>query len=51
MVELVKAAERAIAAEVFIPNEQSYFCSGCCYADACRAWHRQAARVSVRMAA
>jgi hypothetical protein len=51
MVELVKLAERAIVAEVFIPNEQSYFCAGCCFAEACRGWHREADRVSVRMAA
>ena len=51
MVELVKLAERAIAAEVFIPNGQSYFCSTCCFAEACKGWHREANRVSVRMAA
>lgn len=50
MVELVKVAEKAIAAEAFIPNEQSFFCASCCYAEACRNWHHEHARVSVRMA-
>jgi putative RecB family exonuclease len=51
MVELVKLAERAIQAELFLPNEQSFYCGGCPFQEACRAWHRQAANVSVRMAA
>jgi hypothetical protein len=51
MVELVKAVERAIQAEVFLPNEQGFYCGGCPYQDACKAWHRQASRVNVKMAA
>lgn len=51
MVELVKLVERAIQAEVFLPSEQGFYCGGCPHQEACRAWHRKAARVSVRMAA
>ena len=51
MVELVKQAEKMIAAEHFLPSEQGFYCSGCPHQEACRAWHRGAARVSVRMAA
>ncbi len=47
MVELVKRVESMIAAEHFLPNEQSYFCSGCPHQAACRAWHRAGSRVSV----
>ena len=49
MVELVKLAESMIAAEHFLPNEQSFYCAGCPHQEACRGWYR--ARVSVRMAA
>ena len=51
MVELVKQAEKMIAAEHFLPSEQGFYCSGCPHQEACRAWHRSTARVSVRMAA
>ena len=51
MVELVKQAEKMIAAEHFLPSEQGFYCSGCPHQEACRAWHRSAARVQVRMAA
>ena len=51
MVELVKRVDAMIAAEHFLPAEQSYWCAGCQYGVACRAWHRQASRVSVLKAA
>jgi putative RecB family exonuclease len=51
MVELVKLVERAIQAEIFMPSEQGFYCGGCPHQEACKAWHRQANRVSVRMAA
>ena len=51
MVELVKQAEKMIAAEHFLPSEQGFYCSGCPHQEACRAWHRGTASVSVRMAA
>jgi Holliday junction resolvase-like predicted endonuclease len=51
MVELVKLVERAIQAEIFLPSEQGFYCGGCPHQEACKAWHRLAARVSVRMAA
>ena len=51
MVELVKRIEGMIAAEHWLPNEQGFYCGGCPHQQACRSWHRQAGRVSVRMAA
>lgn len=51
MVELVKLAESMIAAEHFLPNQASFYCAGCPHQEACRAWHRDRARASVRMAA
>ena len=51
MVELVKRVETMVAAEHWLPNEQSFYCAGCPHQEACRAWHREAARVIVRMAA
>jgi len=51
MVELVRTADAMIAAGHFLPSEQSFSCSGCQYGEACRAWHRESSRVSVRLAA
>lgn len=51
MVELVKMVESMIASEHFVPSEQGFYCAGCPHQEPCRAWHRQAARVTVRMAA
>jgi putative RecB family exonuclease len=51
MVELVKLAERMIQAEHFLPNENGFYCAGCPHSTACKAWHRDQARVSVGMAA
>ena len=51
MVELVKTVESMIASEHFLPNEQGFYCASCPHQAACRAWHRNQARVSVGMAA
>jgi putative RecB family exonuclease len=51
MVELVKLVERSIEAEIFLPSEQGFYCGGCPHQEACRAWHKKASRVNVRMAA
>jgi len=51
MVELIKMVDAMIAAEHFLPSEQGFYCAGCQYGDACRAWHCQSSRVHVRMAA
>ncbi|MCE9616533.1 MAG: PD-(D/E)XK nuclease family protein [Lentisphaerae bacterium] len=51
MVELVKMSERMIQTGHFLPSEQSFYCAGCPHQVACRAWHREAARVTVGMAA
>ena len=51
MVALIQMVEKAIAAECFLPNEQSFYCSGCGHQAACKAWHRDSAKVNVRMAA
>lgn len=51
MVELVKMSERMIKAGHFLPSEQSFYCAGCPHQGACKSWHRDAATVSVRIAA
>ena len=38
--KLIALAERAIKAEIFIPNEQSFYCSSCPYTSACKSWHK-----------
>jgi len=44
MVECVKRVEQMIQAEHWMPSEQSFYCGGCGYQEACRGWHRQRAR-------
>jgi len=44
MVSIVKQVERMIAAEHWLPSEQSFYCGGCGYQEACRGWHRQRAQ-------
>ena len=51
MVRLVRVAESMIAAEHFLPCEQSFYCGNCPFQEACRNWHRQASRVTVPKAA
>ena len=41
MVHLVRRVESAIAAEAWLPSEQSFYCGGCGFQEACRSWHRQ----------
>ena len=36
--ELVRAAERGVAAGVFHPNDGSMWCGGCAFRDACSRW-------------
>ena len=48
---LVEAADRIVQNELFYPCDQSFACAGCQYAEPCRAWHRQAARTTVSLAA
>ena len=48
---LVGAADRIVENELFYPCDQSFACAGCQYAEPCKAWHRQAARKTVPMAA
>ena len=50
LVETIKAIERAIAVEAFVP-QPGFMCCSCQYRGACLRWHRERARVSVRMAA
>ncbi|MDA3923423.1 MAG: hypothetical protein PF904_01830 [Kiritimatiellae bacterium] len=51
IVELAKLAESMIEAEHFAPSEQGFYCAGCPHQAACKAWHIERARVSVRLAA
>lgn len=39
MESLLVAADRAINAGVFLPNETSFACRDCPYANACKSWH------------
>ena len=48
---LVEVADRIVQHELFYPCDQSFACAGCQYAEPCKAWHRQAARKSVNLAA
>ena len=50
MVETVKAIERAIHAEAFLP-QPGFMCAACQYRGACERWHRQRARACVGVAA
>lgn len=47
---LVETADRIVEHGLFWPC-QSWACDGCSYAEPCRAWHRQAARTTVNLAA
>ena len=38
---LVEQVEKAVKAEVFLPNEQSFYCDGCVYTTACNNWHKE----------
>ena len=50
--QLIRTVERAVKAEVFLPNETGFFCNGCQYTSACKAWHRnQAKTISIPIAA
>ena len=51
LVCLVQQAEDIVRHGVFYPSEQSNFCGGCPYQQACKAWHRQQARVTLPLAA
>jgi putative RecB family exonuclease len=44
---LLEVVSGMIRAEHFLPSEQSWSCSDCQYSEACAAWHRNRARVSV----
>jgi putative RecB family exonuclease len=50
LVEIVKAIEIAVQAEAFLP-QPGFLCPSCQHRGACARWHRDRARVSVRMAA
>ena len=45
LVALIQVAEKLAAQELFIPAEQGFYCAGCGYQSACKAWHRSQARV------
>ena len=44
---LVAGVGRLVAAECFLPSEQSFACGDCPYADACKEWHQCRTRHSV----
>ena len=49
--KLVEKADQIVLHELFYPCDQSFACTGCQYAEPCKAWHRQAARKTVNLAA
>ncbi len=48
--ELVRAAERGVAAGVFHPNDGSMWCGGCAYRDACARWEDNPNAISAESA-
>jgi len=38
---LVQSIEKAIKAEIYIPNSNSFCCGDCVYGSACEEWHRR----------
>lgn len=44
LVETVKVIERQVRAEAFLPNDQSWSCGDCPYAEPCKSWHRRRGR-------
>ena len=44
MLWLVQGIEKAIKAEIYIPNSNSYCCGDCVYGSACEEWHRRQSR-------
>jgi Holliday junction resolvase-like predicted endonuclease len=42
---LITLMESMVKAEHFCPNEQSFYCNGCPFGTACKAWHRQQHKV------
>ncbi|MCX7008403.1 MAG: PD-(D/E)XK nuclease family protein [Kiritimatiellaeota bacterium] len=44
LVALAKVAEHLIQGELFYPAEQSFYCGGCGFQSACKAWQRSQSR-------
>jgi len=44
LARMVGIVEKAIDAEVFLPNEQGFYCGDCQFSHACKEWHRQQAK-------
>jgi putative RecB family exonuclease len=44
LARMVSVVEKAVEAEIFLPNETGFFCDGCQYKGACREWHRAKAK-------
>jgi Holliday junction resolvase-like predicted endonuclease len=47
--ELVRVLERIVANECFHPQDSGWECGNCPYATACKSWHRERNRTSVRI--
>ena len=37
---MVNVFERAVEAEIYLPNETGFYCEDCVFKGACREWHR-----------
>jgi CRISPR/Cas system-associated exonuclease Cas4 (RecB family) len=44
LVTLAKVAERLVQHELFYPAEQGFYCGGCGFQGACKAWQRSQCR-------
>jgi hypothetical protein len=51
LAQMAAVADKIVKAEAFCPNETGFACAGCRYKGACKSWHREASKISVRMAA
>lgn len=44
LARMVNVFERAVEAEIFLPNETGFYCEDCVFKSACREWHRAKAK-------
>jgi len=46
-IRIVQTVEMGVVAGIFLPNERGFYCANCGYKQACKEWHRTAARTTV----
>ncbi len=45
LTHMIQLMDKMVRQEHFCPNEQSFYCNGCPFSDACKAWHRSQHKV------